>query len=99
MAMLLYLVTDEFFAAHPWNVLVSAFRAPLRYGLVVVFLLPIAGLGLLQDFSEAGARWGGRIVAILVSGGVGLIQVYFLFVWGRVLGLFYRHHRYHLNWD
>ena len=99
MALLLLLVTDEILAAHPGNVLLSVVRAPWGYLVVLLFLLPVLGLEWLSD--PAHALGAGRS-RLLLAGQEALLELgrtYTLFVWARVLGLYYRAYRDDLGWE
>ena len=99
MGMLLLIVTDEFWAAHPINIVRSILRAPGAYLGVLGLLLPIVGLGFLFDISEVELMRENRILGMVLATVLSLVECYFLFVWARALGLYYRWYRHSLQWE
>ncbi len=99
MALLLYLVTDEIWAAHPGNVVLSLFRAPWGYLAVLLALVPVVGLFFWMDLSSEMNRRENRFLTVGINTVLQLVEVYLAFVIARVLGLYYRHFRHRLRWD
>lgn len=99
MALLLLLVTDEFWAAHPGNVFLSILRAPIDYLGVLSLLLAVVGLMFLMDFSNGPLLGKNRYLMIGMNTLLELAEIYLLFAWARALGLFYRHNRGRLQWE
>ena len=99
MGLLLIQVTGEFWAAHPWNVILSILRAPVDYVGVLILLIPIVGPMYFIDDSLRTMGWGNRFVAIVVNMLLQFVEIYFLFVWARALGLYYRCNRIRLQWE
>ena len=99
MGMLLILVTGEFFAAHPGNVFLSILRAPLGYLGVLIVLAPVVGLMSYIDVSGRSMGGGNRYLTIGVNTLLQIVEIYLLFVWARVLGLYYRCNRFQLQWE
>ncbi len=99
MGMLLLIVTDEFWAAHPINVVRSVLRAPGGYLGIVLLFSAIVWVGSLIDFSESEIMRSSRILRIILGTVLHLVECYVLFVWARALGLYYRWYRQSLQWE
>lgn len=102
MGILLIGVTGEFLAANPFNVVLSIVRAPLGYLGVLLTGLPVIGLVYFTDsvlWNRDTAEPPSRIVISILSLVVELFEIYFLFVWARILGLYYRFYRHRLCWE
>lgn len=99
MGLLLLLVTDDFWAAHPLNVFPSIGRAFGGYSLVLVALIPIVGIGYLSSLSDEMVRSLPRWLLIGAGALLGVMEIYLVLVWARILGLYYRRYREDLAWD
>ncbi len=99
MGLLIMTVTDNFWAAHPFNIAISVWRAPFGYACVAVFLLPLVGLSEITGFEPESIRSMNRFLLSLLSSIFYIVGVYMAFVWARMLGVFYRHYRHQLRWE
>lgn len=97
MALLLLTVTENFWAANPWNAIRSFARAPVGYLPAVALFAGMLGLVSLE-LLPTDYYAGHRLITLGVGIVAGLVQIYLIFVLGRVLGLYYRHHEQRLRW-
>jgi hypothetical protein len=99
MGILLLLETGEFWAAHPWNIILSIFRAPVGCLGVLIVLIPIVGSMYFIDDSVRTMGGGNRFLSIGLNTVLRIVEIYLVFVWARALGLFYRCNRFRLQWE
>lgn len=98
MAFLALIVTQSLVGLNPFFTVVSIARAPLAY--LAVSLPAMIALGLEYGSSVSGQAVAGSRGLLLVIGVlVTVVDLYFLFVWARLLGLFYRCNRERLAWE
>jgi hypothetical protein len=103
MALLAFLITDSFVALNPVFIIRSMFVKLADYlvlvGLCALFFGGCYLLSRIGEPSMGGAASGsGRMVMAAFGALSEAIGLYLAFVWLRLLGLFYRHHKDRLDW-
>lgn len=99
MGLLILTVTDDFWAAHPVNICLSICRAPFGYFCVLVFLVPVIGISYVMEFDHEAVRHMNRYLMAVISAVASFLGVYMVFVWARMLGIFYRSYQDRLQWE
>jgi len=98
MAFLALIVTQSLVGLNPFFTVASIARAPLAY--LAVSLAAMIALGLEYETSASGqAMAGPRGLQLVIGVLVTAVDLYLLFVWARLLGMFYRCYRERLAWE
>jgi hypothetical protein len=98
MAFLALVVTDSLAGLNPLFTFVSIMRAPIAYVVVSVPAMIVFGLGSMVKLpgnTQSQSQWASLVVGTLLTA----FNLYLLFVWARLLGIFYRSYREPLAWD
>jgi hypothetical protein len=106
MALLAVAMKDSPLAANPLIVLPAMMKAPVEYGITVLFLLAVYGVNTVGDMLSSNAghdmAFTKDMSTFFVSAGIkcalALISVYLLCVTMRILGLFYNASKQKLGW-
>lgn len=97
MAFLGYILTDSLAVLRPDFIIRSIWRRPGDYLVVVGLLALSVKAGVMLDASVTAFSFP-PLLRVLISSVTGGIGLYFIFVWMRLLGLFYRRNRDRLAW-
>jgi len=106
MALLAVAMKDSPLAANPLIVLPAMMKAPVEYGITVLFLLAVYGISIVGDMLSGTAGnnmmmtkdMSTLFASIGIKCAVGLVSVYLLCVTMRILGLFYNASKQKLGW-
>jgi len=106
MALLAVAMKDSALAANPLIVLPAMMKAPVEYGITVLFLLVVYGMSVVGDILSGTAGqnimmtkdMSTLFIAFGIKAAVGLVSVYLLCVTMRILGLFYNASKQKLGW-
>lgn len=103
MALLSFLVTDTFIALNPLFIVRSILKQLSDYLLLVGFVALLLGGAyceslLFDPLTRNSASPGARLIVIVAGSFSEAAGLYLLFVWLRLLGLFYRRHQDTLDW-
>jgi hypothetical protein len=103
MALLAFLVTDSFAVLNPFFIGRSMVKKLADYLLLAGFLALMLGGGyvvfpLFKSPPDAGGSFGHRAMVVTIGAISEAVGLYLAFVWLRLLGLFYRHHKDRLDW-
>jgi hypothetical protein len=106
MALLAVAMKDSPLAANPLIVLPAMMKAPVEYGITVLFLLVVYGISVVGDILSGTAGqnimmtkdMSTLFIAFGIKAAVGLVSVYLLCVTMRILGLFYNASKQKLAW-
>ena len=106
MALLAVAMKDSPLAANPLIVLPAMMKAPVEYGITVLFLFVVYGVSTVGDMLSKNAghdmMFTNNMSTFFVNAGIkaalGLVSVYLLCVTMRLLGLFYNESKDKLGW-
>jgi len=107
MALLAVAMKDSPLAANPLIVLPAMMKAPVEYGITVLFLLVVYGINTVGDIVSANAipknmmltkDMSALFIGMGIKAALGLVSVYILCVTMRILGLFYNASKQKLGW-
>jgi hypothetical protein len=107
MALLAVAMKDSAMAANPLIVLPAMMKAPVEYGITVLFLFVVYGVSLLGDALTTSnvdpqmmltRDMSALLSSMAIKAAVGLVTVYLLSVTMRILGLFYNASKQKLGW-
>jgi len=106
MALLAVAMKDSPLAANPLIVLPAMMKAPVEYGITVLFLLAVYGISVLGDILSNNAGhdmmftkdMSTLFIAMGIKCALGIVSVYLLCVTMRILGLFYNASKQKLGW-
>jgi len=107
MALLAVAMKDSPLAANPLVVLPAMMKAPVEYGITVLFLLAVYGINLLGDVLSGSLVSNDMMLtkdmstlftSMGIKAALGIVSVYLLCVTMRILGLFYNASKQKLGW-
>jgi pSer/pThr/pTyr-binding forkhead associated (FHA) protein len=107
MALLAVAMKDSPLAANPLIVLPAMMKAPVEYGITVLFLLVVYGISVAGDLLTSSAvptnmmftkDMSTLLTSMGIKAAVGVVTVYLLCVTMRILGLFYNASKQKLGW-
>ena len=106
MALLAVAMKDSPVAANPLIVLPAMMKAPIEYGITVLFLLAVYGISVVGDMLSDNAGhnmmftkdMSTLFISMGIKAALGLVSVYLLCVTMRILGLFYNASKQKLGW-